>query len=161
MPLATTINLPREMEAAFPDRCIRCGAAGPERRIRIWTSTVSVWSVLSLLFSRPFSVRVPVCRACAPRLRIARLVRLILTLGIAAAGVAVALWVLESYDGPGRRYLGIGIAVVCMLPFFAWEAFFPPPIEITAYSRSVDYEFADDAYATEFAHLNGVTAGRD
>jgi hypothetical protein len=156
MPLATDVNLPRDVEPIFPDRCIRCGAAGPERRIRIWTSTVSVWSILSLLFSRPFSVRVPLCRACAPRMRMARFARLILTLGLAAAGVAVAVWVLGSYEGPGRRYMAIGIAIVCMLPFFAWETVFPPPIDLTAYSATVDYEFADPAYAREFAQLNGA-----
>lgn len=54
MPLATTVKLPCEVEPAFPDRCIRCGGKAPDRRVRIWTSTISVWSVQSLLFSRPF-----------------------------------------------------------------------------------------------------------
>jgi hypothetical protein len=157
MPLATTIKLPRDVEARFPERCVRCGAPAPERRIRLWTTTISVASVMSLLFCRPFSVRVPVCRTCAPRLRMARLMRLIVTLGLIVAGVTAAIWLLGSYDGPGRRYLAVGIALLCIVPFFMLEAFFPPPIDVTAYSKTVDYEFADEEYADEFARVNGIS----
>jgi hypothetical protein len=156
MPLAATIKLPRDAEPRFPDRCVRCGATGPERRVRIWTTTISVAAVMSLLFCRPFSVRVPVCRTCAPRLRVARLMRLAVTLALIVAGVTAAIWLLGTYEGAGRRYIAVGIAILCIMPFFMLEAFFPPPIDVTAYSTTVDYEFADEAYADEFARLNGL-----
>ena len=44
--------------------------------------------------------------------------------------------------------------LICLSPYFLWEVFFPPAIELTAYTDSVDYEFRDEAYAMKFAELN-------
>jgi hypothetical protein len=53
-----------------------------------------------------------------------------------------------------RRWAGTAFALLCLLPYFCWEAIFPPRFDVTAYSESVDYEFADSRYAEEFAELN-------
>jgi hypothetical protein len=78
-----------------------------------------------------------------------------------AAGLGVAVAVLGSLHGLARRWLAIGIAIVVMAPWFVWQAVFPPPIELTAYSETVDYEFRDRAYAEEFAALNGAKTDAD
>lgn len=46
------------------------------------------------------------------------------------------------------------LGFVCLIPQFVYEAFFPQPFNITAYSESVDYEFRDEDSAIEFANLN-------
>jgi len=46
------------------------------------------------------------------------------------------------------------VILVCCAPYFVWEVFFPPTIDITAYKDSVDYEFADEDYAYDFTGLN-------
>ena len=48
----------------------------------------------------------------------------------------------------------MGFVIVCLAPYILWETYFPPSIDITAYSESVDYEFRDSDYAYSFAALN-------
>jgi hypothetical protein len=48
----------------------------------------------------------------------------------------------------------MGIALICLVPWLAWETVFPPPIDLTAFSETVDYEFRDPEYAEEFMELN-------
>ena len=39
-----------------------------------------------------------------------------------------------------------------------YESFCPHPFDLTAYSKSVDYEFSDEEMAHEFAELNNDAA---
>tara|TARA_R110002073_G_scaffold36582_10_gene106513 strand:- start:4467 stop:4736 length:270 start_codon:yes stop_codon:yes gene_type:complete len=54
-----------------------------------------------------------------------------------------------------RKWVAMGLILVCLAPYFFWETFYPPAIDITAYTDSVDYEFRDADFAYEFASLNG------
>lgn len=88
-----------------------------------------------------------------------RIAKFMLTWLLAFAGVAVATWVLGSYQGPMRKWLAMLIALACLSPFFLWEVLFPPPFDITCFSNTVDYEFRDPEYAADFESLNrGETA---
>ncbi len=55
---------------------------------------------------------------------------------------------------PVRKWVAVAMMIVCVSPWFIWELLFPPSIDITAYSKSVDYEFKDPEYADEFVELN-------
>jgi hypothetical protein len=81
-------------------------------------------------------------------------VQLLVNIGFAFAGVAVAYWVLGSYRGPFRKWLAMLIALTCLLPYLLWGAIFPPAFDITCYSKTVDYEFRDPQYAADFDSLN-------
>ena len=48
----------------------------------------------------------------------------------------------------------MGIALLCLSPYFLYQTFVPHPFGVTAYSASVDYEFRDKETAFEFALLN-------
>ena len=48
----------------------------------------------------------------------------------------------------------MGSILLCSAPYFLWEVIFPPAIDITALKDRVDYEFADENYAYDFAGLN-------
>jgi hypothetical protein len=52
----------------------------------------------------------------------------------------------------------IGLALLAFLPLLVWEHVFPPALDMTAYSETVDYDFRDAAYAEEFQKLNRVEA---
>lgn len=80
--------------------------------------------------------------------------RRIITWGFAAIGVAVAAYLLAEHHGPFKRWIALGIAMLCLSPLIVWEVLFPPPVDLTAYSNTVDYEFRDADYAAEFASLN-------
>ena len=101
-----------------------------------------------------FSVEVPACEPCRHQMIRQRWVRLFFCGIFAVVGISVADYVLASLRGPVKRWLALGIALLCMLPWFAWELVFPRPIDLTAYADRVVYEFRDEAYAQEFAELN-------
>ena len=48
----------------------------------------------------------------------------------------------------------MGIAIACLIPLLVLEFFYAPPAQVTAYTDSVDYEFASYDYATDFAAMN-------
>lgn len=53
-----------------------------------------------------------------------------------------------------RKWVALGLIIVCLSPYFLWEIIYPPAIDITAFKDSVDYEFRDADFAYEFAELN-------
>jgi hypothetical protein len=55
---------------------------------------------------------------------------------------------------PLRKWVAMGLILICLMPYFLWETIYPPAIDITAFANSVDYEFKNELYAYEFAQLN-------
>lgn len=68
---------------------------------------------------------------------------------------------LQWYQGPFKRWLALGIVLVCLLPVFVWEVLFPRPFDTTAHSDVADYAFRDPDHAVEFAALNLSVAGEE
>jgi len=145
-----------EGQPVFPDRCVACGVAAPGDTIRLGTNVIGWWTLAFWLPGRRFTVQVPACPPCANRMRRQRRLRLVVGGAAGLAGVAVAVSLLQWYRGPLKRWLALGIALACMLPYFLWEVFSPKPVDLTAFSETVDYEFRDAGYAEEFAALNGA-----
>ena len=75
---------------------------------------------------------------------------------IIAAGVMFFIWprLDEIVNLELRKWVAMGLILLCSTPYFLWEVIFPAPIDVTAYKDSVDYEFADARYAEDFADLN-------
>ena len=57
-----------------------------------------------------------------------------------------------------RTWALAGAVLLALMPYFIWESIFPPPLDLTAYTDVVEYEFRDREYADEFATLNVVAA---
>lgn len=155
MPLSTDVNLPRNHTARFPAACVRCGDDPAGASVRLWTHSVGWWTWVFWSFGRAFSTRVPACKSCGWRIRIQRVSGLAITIVVAFVFLAF-LW--PQLDGfvarPFRKWAGMGLVLVSLAPYLLWETIFPPPIDITAYSDNVDYEFKDPKYASHFAKLN-------
>jgi hypothetical protein len=156
MPLSTNIKLPKSVVPIFPDRCVACGFEHPGGFYRASTNAVGWWSFTFWSFGAKFSADVPACGTCSTQLRTQRLVRLAVLSAFVAVGLIVGFTLLERYHGPFKRWLVTGIAIVAVLPVLLWETLFPPPIDLTAYSETVSYEFRNATYGEEFAELNGV-----
>lgn len=154
MPLSTDVNLPRTRTPVFPDRCVACGLPQPGYFIRVSTHSIGWWTLVLWTHGARFSVEVPACEPCRHQMIRQRWVRLAVCGIFVVVGVGVAVYTLGSLHGPIKRWLALGIALLCMLPWFAWELVSPRPIDLTAYAETVDYEFRDEAYAQEFAQLN-------
>jgi hypothetical protein len=148
------VKLPKTRQPEFPDRCVACGQKEPGNTIRVCTNAIGWWTIALWAFGPRFCVDVPACDGCRHKMLRQRWTRRIITWGSAFVGVAVAMAVLQRHNGPLKRWLALGIALACMSPWFLWEMIFPPPIDLTAYKKNVDYEFRDAAYAQEFASLN-------
>jgi len=84
-----------------------------------------------------------------------RIFSLLVTLGLSFAALLL-IWpyVSDSVPRSVRKWVGVGIAIVCVLPQIIFEVLFPKPFDISAYSDSVDYEFASIDYAIAFAQSN-------
>jgi len=155
MALSTEINLPREHHARYPAQCVRCGGDHQGNTIRLWTHTIGWWTAVFWVFGWGFTTRPPACTKCALLIRAQRVGGLILTL-VVAASFMVFVW--PHVDGfvarSLRSWAAMGMILICLAPYFLWETFFPPAIDITAYKNSVDYEFKRRDFAHEFAELN-------
>jgi hypothetical protein len=155
MPLSTDVNLPRSHKAKFPDKCVVCGRPSPESTVRLMTGALGWWTWLLWHFGSSFSVRAPACASCGRRLHVHRFAGLLITIGLAMAAVWF-VWPLlsDQIPRPVRKWIVMGLAVICMSPQILWRVWSPDPFDITCYSESVDYEFRDEDMAHEFAELN-------
>jgi hypothetical protein len=154
MPISTDVNLPKTQRPIFPERCVGCGLPDAGASVRVCTNAIGWWTIALWAFGRRFCVDVPVCDSCRRQMLTQKRVRRIVTWGLVIVGVVVAGYLLAAYRGPFKRWLALGIALVCLLPMILWETFVPPPIDLTAFSDTVDYEFRNTEYAAEFASLN-------
>jgi hypothetical protein len=155
MALSTDVTLPRSQLPVFPDNCVSCGLPAPGGHIRLTTHSIGWWTWVFWLHGSRFAVNVPACEPCRRAMIRQRWAREVTCWLFVLVGVLVAVYVLGSLRGPLKRWLALGIALLCMAPWFAWELFFPRPIDLTAHAKTVDYEFRDEAYAEAFAELNG------
>ena len=155
MPGCAEVNLPRTDVARYPERCVCCESDPQGKTIRIWTRTIGWWTYLMWVFGKGFTTHPPVCGSCGLRFRAQRWGRYMVPLLIAAL-VMVFIW--HRLDSnlflEFRKWIIMGVILFCCAPYFLWEVFFPPAIDITAFKDNVDYEFADEDYAHDFANLN-------
>ena len=154
MPVSTDVNLPKSLAPVFPNRCVACGADQPESTYRTGTSAIGWWTLAFWSFGPRFTAEVPACTTCRVRMRNLRWLQLAVNIVFAFAGVGAAFYLLQWYQGPFKRWLVLGIALIALMPVILWETFFPRPFAMTAYAKTVDYEFRDGDYAYEFAALN-------
>jgi hypothetical protein len=155
---AVTVNLPKSRVAVFPARCIGCGADGPDTTWRVYTHAIGWWTVVFQGFGPRFSAEAPACRECRGRLRRGVAARIAMNWVLAFVGVGLAAWALGWQQGFWGKWMFIGLALLAFLPLLVWEHVFPPALDMTAYSETVDYDFRDAAYAEEFQKLNRVEA---
>jgi hypothetical protein len=110
-------------------------------------------------FSGRFRVDAPICGVCKPAFIRARRFRSLVAWLCIAVAVVLMFWLLgaylRGYPRPLRKWIMLLAAIVVLAPFFVWELRNPPVFDLTAWPKSVDYEFRDPLYAAEFAHING------
>lgn len=156
MPLSTDIRLPKSQVAKFPDKCVVCGQEHPDATVKVSTRAIGWWTWLFWLPGRKFSVEVPACSWCGGRLRRQHLFRWLLTVALIFTAIVLIAPNFEGITRPLRKWLILGAVIVCLSPWFVLQMVFPPPIDLTAYTDSVEYEFRDPEYAAEFAALNNA-----
>lgn len=154
MSFSTDVKLPKAHSPVFPDQCVACGVESPASTYRAGTNAIGWWTWVFWAFGRRHTVEVPACVPCRGRMVRQRWLRLAVNFGVIAAGVVVAGSLLQRYQGPFKRWLMLGVVLVCLLPVLLWQTLFPCPFDMTAYSDTVDYQFRDPDYAAEFAVLN-------
>lgn len=155
MALSTDVNLPRTHTPRFPTTCVRCQEDAGSETIRTAGFTVSWFTTFFWLFASKFVAQVPACPECRFRLRFQRFGSLLVTIFIVAV-VAIFIWphVTDFVAPSARRWAMLGLALVCLSPWWMFEIFFPSAFDVTVYRNSVDYEFANEDYAHQFALLN-------
>ena len=155
MPYSTDVNLPKPHRARFPDKCVVCGRLSPDSTVRLVTGSIGWWTWLLWHFGDIVTIKAPACTSCGWRLHLMRLGSLLVTI----AGCFVACWLLWPLIAAycprfARKWVVMGLALALLLPYFLYQSLNPHPLDITAHSDSVDYEFRDAGMAYEFAELN-------
>ena len=155
MPLSTDVNLPRSHIARFPDHCVVCDARSPGRSALLVTGALGWWSWLLWWTGSPVTVRVPACRGCKWRLHGARLASLIFTVALT---ITVLTWLWPSIGSSvperWRKLASLGLVGLCLSPWILARVFFPPAFDLTAFAKSIDYEFRSAESARDFAEIN-------
>ena len=155
MGLSTDVNLPRSHSACFPQKCVVCGQAEPGGTVSVFSGVIGWWTWVFWTWGGVFTVCAPACPTCAWSLHLRRVIGLVVTIGIVMLFLFY-VWPLVGHQVP--RFLkkwGMMIgAILCLLPQIAFEVFFPPAFDVTAFADSVDYEFRNEDAAYEFAALN-------
>lgn len=152
---STDVSLPKSKKPVFPDECVVCGAESPKNKVKVGTNSIGWWTVLTWFHGSRFSVRIPACKSCAIRLQLRRWGALAVFMILSVLVLFVIAPLISPHvAGPMRRWvLMIGL-LLCLSPFFVWEFLFPPAFDMTAYSKTVDYEFKNEDYALKFETLN-------
>lgn len=149
---STDITLPSRIKPAFPEWCIVCHGS-PDSATKI-TQNSQHWLasfLMPILYLFGWSrTEIPICRACKPRFYLQRWGRAAICWAILFTVVAFA-W--PYFDGWGRltKKLAIaGLAMLALVPYAAFEVFWPRTFDTTADGDTVTYQFASQAYARLF-----------
>jgi len=154
MALSTDVSLPKKQEPRFPDSCVSCGRGEPEDSYRVRTNAIGWWTFTSFSFGRKFVAEAPACIPCADAMGRRRWRSRAISLVFMVLGVALALTLFGDMEGPARRYVAMGVVLLVLAPHMIVEVIWPPVFDVTAFKKTVDYEFASFDYAFEFAELN-------
>lgn len=161
MPMSSDVTLPRSQAVEFPDNCIRCGKERPgetlsysARESNLLTSWFLWWWP-----GEKVTVEVPACAACQSPLKWGRRWRTFITVAIIFGAVFACMPILDSLKlttSPGlRKLLAMVTILVVLTPFWVYLVRNPLTFDLTVGSSTIDYEFADENFATAFAQLNG------
>ena len=156
MGLSHDVRLRKVITPIYPDRCVVCQRPGPDAHVSVWTHSIGWHTFVFWHFGRLFRAKVPACAACRRRFNRHKWLRWGLNGVMLAAALWLVLYLLGEYQGPLRKWVWMGAALLVLAPYWLIEAFYAPAVALTAYSDEVDYEFADRSYAVEFARLNGA-----
>jgi hypothetical protein len=155
MALSIDINLPRSHRARFPDRCVVCGLDEPGSTVRLFSTSIGWWTWVFLVGGWPSVVDAPACRSCGWQYQFTR--------GLGFVVSAAVTWIVLSLTWPLisnavprglRKWVVAAIVLLCLSPLIIYRIFRPKAFDITVYAKSIDYEFADQQYAIDFAVLN-------
>jgi hypothetical protein len=156
MPLCTEVKLPADVEPQFPPLCVVCRST-PDSTIKIAHNSQNplIGFFVPILFLFGWSrVAVPICGGCKTRFRMQRWGRQVITIALIFAAIALIFPHFKEWSPLARKVIVGGLALLAVLPYFLFEAFWPRYFETTASKKSIDYEFADRDYAVEFYLLN-------
>ncbi len=161
MPTSFDVSLPRSAKPVFPDRC-PCGG-GPTGGKAVRLSFVGYGSAPSLVDyaldvntasnnSLDYAM-VPASEGCANGLR-----RYHFWIKVFKFGTWIPLLAAAILLHAPTYVIVIATLGGLILPVM-WEIFHPPAVGATPKPDTINWEFADRAYAEEFARLNNAKVG--
>jgi hypothetical protein len=154
--LSTDIRLPKNVKPIFPKVCVYSGEENPDSEIVIPANSqnpiLAFLAPILLVFGWK-TYRAPICRGYKARFYFFHYGREVVMIIL----VVIALWkvmpLFDRHDG-FRKFKVAGVMLIAVSPWIFFEIFVPRKFNVTAGSNWVDYEFASNEYAGEFALLN-------
>jgi hypothetical protein len=161
MPTSFDVSLPRTVKPVFPDRC-PCGG-GPTNGKAVRLSFVGYNRTPSLVdYALDINTAsnnsidyatVPASEGCARRLRRYHFWIKVFKFGTWIPLLAAAILL----NAP--TFVIVIATLGGLIGPVVWELFNPPAVGATPEEKSINWEFADRAYAEEFARLNNGKVG--
>lgn len=156
MPTSFDVSLPRTVKPVFPDRCPCGGGPTNGKAVRLsfvgYNRTPSVVDyALDVNTGSNNSIdyaTVPASEDCARRLRRYHFWIKVFKFGTWVPVMGLMLWLMPP------TFVFIGAFLASLIGPVVWELFNPPAVGATPEEKSINWEFADKAYAEEFARLN-------
>lgn len=155
MAMSHDVKLPVNATPKWPERCVVCDRPSPNHCARFVDRKTTLWTTLTLQFAKKVHVTAPACADCASGLErrewIAKIGMWVTLLGGLWFGreVMVPRW--PSW--PPGLVMG-ACALAAYAPLVALRVVWAPAFAITAWGEEIEYEFANEAYAHEFAEMN-------
>lgn len=159
MLLAATVRLPRTVTPVFPDRCVACGRERPGDHFEISaraTGLEALFTPILWLFRRSVRTGAPACPPCRDAAGRQRRWRGVVMIAVVGVAVPLLYPVTRSWGMPraATKLIAGALCLVPLVPIALWMALHPPAFDITPGTDHIDYEFADPAFARDFAAAN-------
>ena len=150
------VVLPKSQAPVFPDRCVYSGRVGADASVMVvghGQNPISCYLSPILLLFGWRSIHAPVQRRFRWKFYLATYGRDTITVALVFLLIFKVLPNLDL-DGPFRGIKEVGLVLLLLSPWFAFEALVPRRFAVTVKREMVSYEFTDEAVAREFAEIN-------
>ena len=143
------IKIPREVRPVFPDCCIVCARPEPGHYASLFAGE---WRDGKSFLEGSYSLKVPCCAGCAPRLHVRRFLS-----GEGPLLIVVGGFILMAALTSANKSLGPApwiVGAVALFTFPILRLVFPPALRIVPDQHAISFEFQDSSMAEAFRRLN-------
>jgi hypothetical protein len=160
--MSETVILPRNIEPAFPNRCVVCLRKNNVGMIEVKGEAVGFSGYFKWILGSSGRRKVPAHVGCARKLRRRNFWRnvgvLVLFTVLPIVWFALRINEVQMPFEFNKTSLCVA-ATILFLPIFIAEELRPSPFEFRESETFVTFEFKDQTYAKEFAELNDTEIG--
>ncbi|NNE07703.1 MAG: hypothetical protein HKN20_03990 [Gemmatimonadetes bacterium] len=151
----TVVQVPRDLQVRFPDRCIECGLPECHSGVPVW-GFGNKWRRFFFWWwlGKRYKVEIPACELCGPRIRRARTLRDWMRYVVPISASLLWIRIASALGLPSNMFAIFGVFLLVLI-IMEWQFTRRPHcVDIDIANERVSFEFRDTAFARDFVHLN-------